>query len=58
MVGREFLISGRNASALRDRVEKPIDQIARTIQIRGDQNIPRDQRFAIAGHDAGFLFKD
>src|ERR1700757_1082552 len=44
VVGREFVVSGRNTPTLLDLVEEPFDQVARAIQIRAEA----DRVFAIA----------
>src|SRR5258708_17312062 len=44
IVGRELVISGRDTSTLLDLVEEPLDEIARTIQIRAEA----DRVFAIS----------
>ena len=36
IVDREFVISGRDATALLNLVEEPFDQVARAIQIRAE----------------------
>jgi hypothetical protein len=38
IVGREFVISGRDTPTLLDLVEEPFDQVARAIQIRTEAN--------------------
>jgi hypothetical protein len=36
MVGRKFVVSGRDTPTLLDLVEEPFDQVARTIQMRAE----------------------
>jgi hypothetical protein len=47
IVGREFVISGRDTPTLLDLVEEPFDQVARAIQIRTEAN--RGLRFRFGG---------
>src|SRR5262244_2592795 len=50
IVGREFVVSGRDTSTLLDLVEKPFDQVARAIQ--QSASYPRSTSNIVCGSKA------
>ena len=53
IVGREFVVSGRDTPTLLDLVEKPFDQVARAIQQSASIRDPRVTSFVEAGAEEG-----